>query len=154
MHEALLSWSTQERRSKERTPDWYWVLAIIAVALSVASILFGNVLFAVVIITGAIALGFATTGARSDYVVSLTNRGVLLDSTLYPYENITSFCILEYEHEDPVLSLRTNSIFAPQLSIPLIDVDPYDVYEILEHFLEEDLHEEDLFERLVDFLGF
>jgi len=154
MENGTLTWRTTERNIKTRKPDWYWVLGIFAAALSIASILFGNILFAVVIITGAIALGFASTGAHNEYAVSLTTRGVLIDSTLFPYENIISFCVLEFEDEDPVLSLRTKSIFAPQLSIPLVGVDPYEVYDALSFYLEEELHEEGLFERLVDFLGF
>lgn len=154
MEHGPLSWRTTERNIKTRQPDWYWVLGIFAAALSIASILFGNILFAVVIITGAVALGFASTGAHNEYTVSLTNRGVLIDATLFPYENIISFCVLEFENEDPVLSLRTKSIFAPQLSIPLVDVDPYEVYDTLAFYVQEDLHEEGMFERLVDFLGF
>ena len=154
MEDLPLTWSTKERAARKRAPDWYWILGIIAAALAIASVLFGNILFAIVIITGAIALGFASAGSQNEYVVSLTTDGIALDNTLYPYENILSFCILEFENEPPVLSLRTKSIFTPQLSIPIIDVDPYDVYDILEFFVEEDLHEEGVFDRLVDFLGF
>ena len=154
MEDGPLSWKTTERNIRARKPDWYWVLGIIAVALSIASLLFGNVLFAVVIITGAVALGFASIGAASEYTVSLTRRGVLIDTTLFPYENIISFCVLEFEDEDPVLSLRTKSVFAPQLSIPIVGVDPHEVFEVLEHFVQEDVHENSLLERLVDFLGF
>lgn len=154
MENGSLSWRTTERNIRARKPDWYWILGIIAVALSVASILFGNILFAVVIITGAVALGFASVGAANEYVVSLTPRGILIDSTLFPYENIVSFCVLEFENEDPVLSLRTKSIFAPQLSIPLNGVDPYEVFDILEYYVQEDIHEEGILDRLVDFLGF
>lgn len=149
-----LTWQTRERKVRTRKPDWYWILGIVAAALAIASILFGNILFAIVIITGAIALGFASAGSTNSYTISLTNRGILIDNTLFPYENIVSFCIFEYENEPEVLSLRTKSIFAPQLSIPLIGVDPFEVYEILEHFVEEEAHDDGLFERLVDFLGF
>lgn len=154
MKHAPLTWQTTERKIKTRKPDWYWILGIIAAALAIASILFGNILFAVVIITGAVALGFASAGSTSSYTISLTNRGIFIDTTLFPYENIISFCIFEYEDEPEVLSLRTKSIFAPQLSIPLIGVDPLEVYEVLEYFVHEEAHDDGLFERLVDFLGF
>lgn len=154
MDTAPLAWRTTERNIKARKPDWYWILGIIAAALAIASILFGNILFAIVIVTGAVALGFASTGAANEYDISLTNRGVLIDTTLFPYENIVSFCILEFENEDPVLSLRTKSIFAPQLSIPLVGVDPLEIYEVLEYYVQEEEHLDDIFERFVDFLGF
>jgi len=154
MEHTPLTWQTTERKIRTRKPDWYWILGIVAAALSIASILFGNILFAIVIITGAVALGFASAGSASSYTISLTNRGVLIDNTLFPYENIMSFCIFEYEDEPEVLSLRTKSIFAPQLSIPLIDVDPFEVYEVLEYYVHEEAHDDGLFERLVDFLGF
>ncbi|MBL1434120.1 hypothetical protein COB87_000910 [Candidatus Wolfebacteria bacterium] len=154
MEQGPLTWKTTERNIKTRKPDWYWVLGIFGTALAVASILFGNILFAIVIITGAVALGLASVGAANEYQISLTNRGVLIDSTLFPYENIVSFCVLEYEDEHPVLSLRTKSIFAPQLSIPLIGVDPFEIYEVLDYYVQEEAHEEGLLDRLVDFLGF
>tara|TARA_B100000745_G_scaffold300439_1_gene254407 strand:+ start:4755 stop:5222 length:468 start_codon:yes stop_codon:yes gene_type:complete len=155
MDNSPLSWRTTERNIKARKPDWYWILGIIAAALAIASILFGNVLFAIVIVTGAVALGFASVGAANEYTITLTNRGVLIDSTLFPYENIISFCILEFENEDPVLSLRTKSIFAPQLSIPLPEgIDPYEVFDVLEYYVQEEEHLDGLFERFVDFLGF
>jgi len=154
MEAGPLSWKTTERNIKTRKPDWYWILGIFAAALSIASILFGNILFAIVIVTGAVALGFASTGATKEYDISLTDRGIQIDTTLFPYENVVSFCILEFENEHPVLSLRTKSVFAPQLSIPLTDVDPYEIYEVLDYYVNEELHEDGVFERLVDFLGF
>lgn len=152
--EEFLSWQTTERQSRSRTPDWYWVLGIFAVTLAIASIIFGNFLFAVVILTGALAIGFASVGSNTEYSVALTPRGVLIDTTLYPYENIISFCIFEYENEVPMLSLRTKSIFSPQLNIPITNADPYEVYDVLLSYIEEEIHEETLFDRVVDFLGF
>lgn len=149
-----LTWHTQEHTARTRQPDWYWILGIIAVALAITSILFGNILFAVVIVTGAFAIGFASVSTQNVYKVSITKRGILIDNTLFPYDNILSFCIFDNEDEPATLSLRTKSIFAPQLSIPIVGIDPYEVYETLTFFIEEEVHEEGIFDRLVDFLGF
>lgn len=152
--DETITWQTQERRIRKRTPDWYWILGIFAATLAITSLIFGNILFTVVIVTGALAIGFASVGAKAEYTISLTPKGIVIDETLYPYENILSFCIFEYPDEPPVLSLRTKSVFAPQLSIPITHADPYDVYDVLAFYVEEEEHDDSIFERVVDFLGF
>ena len=152
--DETITWRTQERRIRARTPDWYWILGIFAATLAITSLIFGNILFAVVIVTGAIAIGFASVGAKKEYTIALTPKGIVIDETLYPYENVLSFCILEYPGEEFVLSVRTKSIMAPQLSIPITHADPYDVYDVLAYYIEEDDHQDSVFDQLVDFLGF
>ena len=54
--EALLEWEGREYDHNPKSADWYWALGIIAVAATVASVLFGNYLLAVLVIVAAIAL--------------------------------------------------------------------------------------------------
>src|SRR3989338_6162006 len=55
---ALLEWEGREYDHNPKSTDWYWALGIIAVAGTVASVLFGNYLLALLIIIAAVALAF------------------------------------------------------------------------------------------------
>lgn len=154
MDEAL-TWTTCEFKNRKRTPDWYWILGIVAATLIILSILFGNVLFGVVIATGAMAIVLITLREHEEFSFTLSHKGLQINSTLYRFENMISFSILEYIDPNipPTLSIKTKSILAPQLIIPLTDVDPVDVYEILEAHVDFDMHNQGFIERVVDFLG-
>ncbi|KKW40533.1 MAG: hypothetical protein UY91_C0041G0006 [Parcubacteria group bacterium GW2011_GWB1_55_9] len=45
--DVLLEWKGREYDHNPKSADWYWALGIIAVAATVAAILFGNYLLAV-----------------------------------------------------------------------------------------------------------
>lgn len=154
MNESL-TWTTCELKGRRRTPDWYWILGIIGITLIILSILFGNVLFGVVIATGALAIVLVTLREHEEFTFTLSDRGLQINSILYPFENMISFSILEYIDPEtpPTLSIHTRSILSPHLVIPLVGVDPIDVYEILEAHVDVDMHHDGVVERMVDFLG-
>ena len=49
-------WEAHEYIFQEKTSDWYWAVGIIAVSLAVLLIIFGNVLFALVVLIGSFTL--------------------------------------------------------------------------------------------------
>ena len=51
--DVLLEWKGREYDHNPKSADWYWALGIIAVAATVAAILFGNYLLAVLIVIAA-----------------------------------------------------------------------------------------------------
>ena len=57
----LLQWDAYEFKQKEKRPDWFWALGIIAIAGSTVSFIYGNFLFGVFIILATVALFFFGT---------------------------------------------------------------------------------------------
>ena len=47
-YETLL-WEAYEYEPKERSADWYWIVGIIALAICVVSLIYGNIIFAILV---------------------------------------------------------------------------------------------------------
>ena len=156
MNNHLLSWHAHEPTGQTRRADWYWILGIIAATLAIAAIFFGNILFAVVIIVGAFSLAAVHFKRDEAHVFALSSHGLHIGNTLYPYNNLISFSILEYIDPEtpPLLSVYTKNFLAPHLHISLEGVDVEDVYDILSEQVPMEEHEGAFIDMVVDFLGF
>lgn len=154
MPRIAYEWEGHEYAFEERGADWYWALGIVAAGASVTAVLFGDVLFALVIVLGAIAIGLQAMKRPALHRFALTDQGVEVGTRLYPYENIMSFSMVEYLDETlpPALSLKTTGIFAPHLLIPLEDVDPDEVFEYMEQHVRHEVHEPTLTDHLSGWL--
>lgn len=150
-----LSWQAHEYVHVEKTPDWFWALGLIAVAAFVAALLLNNILFAVLILLIALVLGLFAARKPNVVQFSITPRGVRIDNTLYAYQNIESFAIEELSPDHtPKLIIAPRGIMRPTLVIPIIEVHPDDVHNLLREFLPEAEHSEPLSHRVMEWLGF
>lgn len=156
IREPIFSWEGREYSFEERGPDWYWALGIITIAGVLASILFSNILLALVILAGAAAVALQAAKHHRVHRFDIYDNGIAIDDSLYLYEDMRDFSVLEYLDPDqpPALSIKTNHIMAPHLLIPIHDYDPEDVYEYIENHLPEGMHEETLIDRLSALLKF
>jgi len=154
--EPIFEWDGIEYEFAERGSDWYWALGIVAAAAILASILFGNILLALVIFAGAVTIGLQAAKGRRVHHFSVYDDGIAIDNDLYSYDGMRDFSVLEYLDETlpPALSIKTNHILSPHLLIPINDHDPEEVYEYIAQHLPEGMHEETLIERLAALLRF
>ncbi len=148
-------WEAPEHTHIEKTNDWYWILGIIAIAGSVATIIMSNnVLFSMVIILGALTM--IITSHRKPRVIpfEVSTRGVRIKETLYPYATLESFHIEEEAPYGPQLLVKSKKLFMPLLILPI----PEEYMHMIEDILTVRLHEEHMTEpfahRLLEFLGF
>lgn len=150
---VFFKWSGAEYEYQERSADWYWVLGIVATAVVVVAILFGNILLALVVIAAAAAIALQTVKRPTPHQFSLTEEGLVIGRRLYPYDSMFSFSVLEYVDEamPPSLSIYLKSFWIPHLVLPLHDVDPVAIYDFLGSRVREGRHEESLVDRLVEF---
>ncbi len=150
-----ISWETHEYVHVEKSSDWYWALGLLAVAGATGALLMENVLFAVFILIASFVLALASSRQPNVMHFSVTQRGVRIDDTLYPYTALDSFSIDEPTPDHtPKLILKQSKPLAPIIVIPIVDVDPDDVHDFLTAFLREDDHIEPLTHRFMDWLGF
>jgi len=154
-----LEWTALEYEDKERDPDWFWALGIIVVTSSIASIIYGNYFFAVLIILSGVLLGFFAKKKPDVVYYELNSKGLRIRSRLYPYDNIKSFWV-QIAHPDDVLMkdlffIKTERFFMPILVVP-IDVSMAD--EIRSTMLDRNIPEEEMrehaSEKIMDRLGF
>lgn len=151
---VFFEWEANGYIFEEKSSDWYWALGIVAVAAAVASILFGNVILALLIIVASGTLALTTMKRPQQHRFRITDEGVMIDENLYEYEKIVSFSVLEYI--DPArpaaLSIRTHYLLAPHLLIPIVGHDPVEIYEFFADHVEEGRHDESIVDRVIDLL--
>lgn len=148
----LFAWEGREYRFEEKSADWYWSLGIIATAGALASILFGNVLLALLIAAAAASIALAAMKRPRIHRFAIFEDGVAIDDTLYSFQNMLHFSVLEYADETlpPSLSLKTKLFLAPHLLIPIIGHDPVEIYDFVAEHLPEGRHDESPMDRLVE----
>lgn len=156
-HVVAFSWEGKEYEFRDKSADWYWAVGILGGAAAVVAVLFGNILFAIVIALMTAVFCLLAAKHPETHSFQLTNKGLVIDSLLYPYETLHSFSILEYIDplKAPTLSIHTKKILNPHIIIPLHNVNIVAMYDFLvAHGVTDGEHEETFTERLMDFLGF
>lgn len=156
MNHNIITWSALEYEEKDRSVDWYWTVGIVALAVAVGAVFFGNYLFAVLILLAAFTL--LLYAARKPHEVSfeLGKRGIRINDVLYPYATLRSFWIHHHDGERRgKLIIQSEKLLMPYLTIPLPDEPDGDViHALLASYLPEEEHEESLSEILLERLGF
>src|SRR6185369_7653496 len=137
-----ISWTALEYEEKERTPDWFWALGIAVIASAAAALIYGNYFFGALIILAGLLLGFYAIKKPDLIEYELGPKGVRLGSRLYQYGNIRSFWVKKEGR--PTLFIKTERQFMPVISVPLEDVSPLAVEEIM---LSKNLPEEEMREH-------
>jgi hypothetical protein len=151
---VFFEWEANGYVFDEKSSDWYWALGIITVAAAVASVLFGNIILAILIVAGATTLSLSTLKRPRMHVFRITDEGVMVDENLYAYDTIVSFSVLEYidPTKPPALSVRTHYLLAPHLLIPIVGYDPLEIYEFFADHVEEGRHDQSVIDRIIDML--
>jgi len=149
-----ISWEAPEHYHIEKSNDWFWMLGILAVAGTAASLIFGDVLFAVVILLAAVTM--FVVGHQKPRVIpfEVSLRGVRIDKTLYPYATLESYYLDEENHVNPQLILKSKKMFVPLLIVPIPDDHIDDIEDLVNDRLPEEYLEEPLSHRLMEFFGF
>ncbi len=150
----VFEWHGKEYAFEQKSADWYWALGIIAIAAIVACVLFNNILLALVIAAGAVAIALHAAKHPQLHRFQVTDEGVVIDQNLYPYSNMLHFSVLEYADPSwpPSLSIKTKSLIVPHLLIPIEGPDPLAVYEYVLNHLPEGRHDQSIIDRLVEML--
>lgn len=150
------AWEGSEYDHEPKSGDWYATLGIIALALAIAALLFGDYLLVVLIVVAAATLALHAAKIPPVHRFELHDGGLLIGSEFHPYSSMESFSILEDPEDElpPLLSIKTTSWVSPHLVIPLADVDAEGVYL---HFLErvpQEAHHHTLADLVWAWLGF
>lgn len=152
----LFEWEGFEYEHSPKTADWYWALGILAVAATVAALLFSNYLLAILIVIAATTIALHATRQPPLHRFGLDNDGLYVGEEFHPFARMTSFSVLEdIEGElPPLLSIHTDHWLTPHLEIPLEGVDADGVYAHLLMHVEEKEHRPTLAHVIEAWLGF
>ena len=153
---ALLEWEGREYDHNPKSTDWYWTLGIIAVAGTIASVLFGNYLFALLIVIAAVALALHAAKQPPLHRFRLVEQGIVIGDEMHTFDRMISFSVLEDINGEfpPMISIKTESWFSPHLIIPLEGVDADIVYNYFLQHVDEDEHRHTFTDLVAAWLGF
>ena len=147
-------WEAYEHQHAPKESDWFWILGIMTLSISMASVLLGNPLFGILIFIGGLVVAILATRDPKIVSYAVTQRGLRIDQKLYPYTTLESFCIDEEAMSGPQLLVKSTKLFMPLLVLPL----PLDTMEEIEELIAQRLPEEHIEEpfahKLLEFFGF
>jgi len=148
-----LTWTAPEYVYRHKGPDWYWILGIVTVTAAILSVLLGNILFCFVILLSGFVL--ALYGARPPRVLKyeLSEKGVLVDTTLYPYSTLESYWIDSTVLPSRLL-VQSRKVAMPLIVVPIESVRDDEVSDILSEYLHEVEHQESLSQKIFEYFGF
>jgi len=149
----IIYWSGYEHQHEAKSSDWFWALGIIAISAAITSILFGNVLFAILIMVAASTLGILATKEPEFVEFLITDKGLHVGDSFYEYSDIRAFWVEENEEENTLL-VDTLKTFAPHLVIPINEVSPDEVRDMLSAFVHEEELTEPISYKVLELLGF
>ena len=148
-----ISWTAPQYMHTEKTNDWYWIVGIIATTLALISIILGDTLFGIFIVVATFTLCLYASHPPELHTVKITDKGVQVDTTLYPYTSLESFWIEEKELHPRIL-LKSEKKLSPYIVLLLGDVPAEEIREAFSQHLNEKKHSEPFLEKLLILFGF
>jgi len=149
-----VTWEAPEHRHIEKTTDWYWALGIVAIAGALASIMFNNILFGVVILLGAATMVLVARRHPKMLAYEVSARGIRIGEELHPFTSLEAYAIHEDLPEGPQLIVKSKHMFTQLLILPLPEEYVDDIESILSIRISEEPLVEPLSHRLLELFGF
>lgn len=158
-YDYRISWTAPQYDHHEHTSDWYWAVGIVSISLAIAFVIVGNTLLSIIILIGMGTLLYYAKHEPQNIEYELSKRGVRAGKTLYPWDTLDSFWILEghVTHGKtcaPKLLLISKKPFMPHIVMLLDEVSIDEVHQSLQHMLPEEPQVEPFYDRLMRLIGF
>ena len=149
-----MEWDALEHSYTEKSNDWYASAILIAGSLIAVEFLMNN--FLLVTLTFIATITFILMAARKPEVVHIEIRknGIRVGNTLYPYQSLDGFSIIDYTPERRLL-LESTRMFMPLLVVHIAhDIDTEELHSELVQYVPEKALHESLPQLLMERLGF
>jgi len=146
-----MTWPVDEYVNHERGILWYVFFAVFGGAGLIYALVTQNFLFAVILVMFGVIIGLSSLREprQMDFVV--TEMGVGVGFQFFEFKEIRNFWIL-YDEEVRNIYFEFRRSLRPHLVVPLYDIDPLPVRELLLEFIDEEV-DDDLEEPLSDYFG-
>jgi hypothetical protein len=153
MERRILAWEAPEYHHFDKSPDWFWILGIVAISAAILCVLFGNILFAIFILLSAAVAGIFASREPRIINVELQPRGIRAGELFYHYDSLDSFWVDEH-HPLPRIILKSQKTLMPHIIVSMADPEHADeVREFLVEYLPEVQHQESFAHHIMERLG-
>ncbi|MDP3764835.1 MAG: hypothetical protein Q8Q95_04450 [bacterium] len=150
---SKLTWRAFEFEQPERHPNWFVSLWILALALVVVAIILKSYLMAVFVIISAALINIYAVKEPNEYSFSLDTENLTIGEKTHKLIDFKSFWIFE-RADGNVLSLEGKNIMNSHLEVPLAEINPDIVKDILSPVVTEKEHNESITDILARLLKF
>ncbi len=144
-------WDVPESPQYERGRLWYVGMIVAGIGLLIYAVLTANFLFALIIIMFALVLYLSTLAEPKKVRFSITDSGVAVGPSFYPYRDISRFWFIYEPPHVRSLYVDFKSPLRPRISVDIGDVNPNDIRQVLATFVHEDFTEDE--EPFSDYIG-
>ena len=149
-----IEWEAREYEHKERSRDWFWAVGIVTLAVALTSVILGNIIFAILVLTAVFALAIFINRPPEIIHALVDEQGVTRGHIHYPYETLDSYW-LDTEHPHPKIILKSKKLFMPLIVVPIGEkADAERLDQALAKFLKEEFHPLPFVEKVLEYLGF
>ncbi len=155
-HRSIV-WEDYEYAPREKTADWYWTVWIVAISISAIAVIYGNILFAGVVLIGTFALSIYASRVPARIRYEITEKGVVIGNTMYPFVTLEGFGFDTYMPGNPKLILKSKKRLMSYIILPLRALGEGgedEVRKFMRYYLREGEHEEPLAQTIMEYLGF
>ncbi len=149
MASTEIRWRAPEHRETNHSANWYWTVGAVAVAVAAGAIILENILLAVVVVVGTIALMLQTAKKPKEVAFGIQHNGVRIGNVVYRYQDLDSFAITEEN-----ILIKSKKKLMPYITIPIPEKYRDSAYELLAAYLPEDDHTEPAADKIMEELGF
>lgn len=113
-----IEWKALEYNHKERSPDWYWTVGLITLAVFVTAIWTGSYVFGIFLAISGASLALLNLRHPQEIEFSIETDGLTMGKDKYEWERIKSFNIKKRDGENKLL-IETTKHFLPIYTIPI-----------------------------------
>lgn len=133
-------WRTIESSSRKIDQNFYIFGTVLITLIVIYALATNSPIMAITFVLIGI-VGFITLEQSPQSLqCSISKEGVSVNRSLYTFESIQSFCIIEKGNES-YISLKISSALTPFIHIPLGTENPQIIREMLAKSIQEDRHE-------------
>ncbi len=150
---ALLSWRAPEYDIRKHSKDWFLALWIIAGAGAIASFILKNFTFAILLLLIAFVISIITKRPPKLLPTTISEEGIVFGSNRYTFERIKGFVVEKKDTTVGTIFIELKSSIMPVVTIPIREVTPEQVDELLLLFIPRKHIEESLFEKIAHYFG-
>jgi hypothetical protein len=115
-----ITWENYDHPHEEKSPEWYVLKWIIAGAAALVCIIFGNILFGILILVAAGTLSLLAARPVPMKTYTVDERGVTINTELFKYSEVLSHEFVDRGH-DHLLVVDTKHALNPHLLISIPD---------------------------------
>jgi hypothetical protein len=142
--QVFFTWKFEEFKKGHRGKTWYTIAGLLGALLLIYAVVTENFTFAVLLVLMAFVYFMLEWSAPGPVRCTIGDTGIIIGGKFYRYTDIESFWILFQPPIVKNLYFRFKGSKSPKFSIPLEDIDPVALRQILLAFLTEDLEQEDM----------